>query len=203
MNYGYIRVSTAMQKESASTQKYGILQLADEKKIVIGEWVVETVSGGKNANERKLGDLLGRLEKGDSLIVAEVSRLGRSLLDVMTTLNLCMTKGIAVYTSKERFEMANNLNSKVLAFAFGLAAEIERQMIRTRTKESLARLKSEGRTLGRPVGSKSKSKLDGKEEIIRGFLDKGISKASMAKLLDVHPGTLDAFITTRKLVVPE
>ncbi|OGV66921.1 MAG: invertase [Lentisphaerae bacterium RIFOXYA12_FULL_48_11] len=200
MNYGYIRVSTAMQKESADTQKFGILQLANEKKITINSWVIETVTGSTKASERQLGVLLGKLNKGDTLIVAEVSRLGRSLLDVMTTLNLCMTKGIFVFTVKEKFELADNINSKVLAFAFGLAAEIERQMISQRTKESLQRLKSEGRILGRPKGSKSASKLDGKEDAIKGFLEKGVSKASIAKILDVHPGTLDAFIKTRGLV---
>jgi len=199
---GYIRVSTAMQKESADTQKYGILQLCDEKKITISEWVVETVSGTKKASDRQLGVVLEKLNKGDSLIVAEISRLGRSLLDVMTTLNFCMNKGVFVFTCKEKFELADNINSKVLAFAFGLAAEIERQMISQRTKEALARKKSEGMVLGRVKGSRSKSRLDGHELQIQEFMAKGVSKASISKILGVHPGTLDSFIITRNLLTP-
>ncbi len=116
---------------------------------------------------------------------------------------MCMSKGVHVFTVKEKFELADNINSKVLAFAFGLAAEIERQMISQRTKESLQRLKSEGRTLGRPVGSKSASKLDGKEETIKEFLMKKVSKASISKILGVHPGTLDAFLKTRGISTGE
>lgn len=198
---GYIRVSTALQKGSEENQHFEILKLADEKKVTITEWVSETVSGGKKASDRKLGMIISDLGKGDTIMVSEVSRLGRSLMDVMNTLHQCMEKGICVYTCKERFELADNINSKVLAFAFGLAAEIERQMIRSRTVESLQRLKSEGRILGRPKGCKSKSKLDGHEEQIKEFLQKGISKASISKLLGVHPGTLDAFIKTRNITV--
>jgi DNA invertase Pin-like site-specific DNA recombinase len=190
-----------MQKESADTQRFGILKLADERKLQISEWVVETVSGSKSANERKLGELIARLKKGDTIIATEISRLGRSLLDVMSTLQKLMSAGVHLYTCKERFELADNINSKVLGFAFGLVSEIEKTLIGSRTKEALARKKSEGMILGRPRGSKSKSKLDGKEDAIKGFMEKGVSKASMAKLLSVHPGTLDAFIITRKLAV--
>ena len=197
---GYIRVSTAQQKESADTQRFEILKLADEKKVTISEWVSETVSGTKTANERQLGGLISKLMKGDVVIVAEVSRLGRSLLDVMKTLHECMEKGIHLYTCKERFELADNINSKVLAFAFSLAAEIERQMISQRTKEALARKKSLGVKLGRKKGALSKSRLDGKEDQIREFMSKKVSKASIAKILEVHPGTLDSFIKTRSLM---
>ena len=141
MNIGYIRVSTSQQLASEDTQRYEILKLADEKKITINEWIAETVSGTKRADERQLGPLLDRLQKNDCIIVAEISRLGRSLLCIMTILHECMNKGVSLYTCKERFELADNLNSKVLAFAFGLAAEIERQMISQRTREALARLK--------------------------------------------------------------
>jgi putative DNA-invertase from lambdoid prophage Rac len=200
MVFAYIRVSNAMQKESADTQKYGILQFCDEKKIIVNDWVVETVSGTKKAGDRKLGDLLEKLNKGDSLIVAEISRLGRSILDVMTTLNLCMNKGVFVLTGKEKFQLDNSINSKVLAFAFGLAAEIERQLISVRTKEALQRKKSEGMVLGRVKGSISKSRLDGHESQITEFMTKGVSKASISKILGVHPGTLDSFIRTRNLL---
>lgn len=196
---GYIRVSTIQQKESADNQRFEILKLADEKKVTISEWVVETVSGSKKASERELGKLLSRLTKGDVVMVSEISRIGRSLLDVMSTLGQLMTNDVALFTAKEKFELADNVSSKVLAFAFSLAGEIERQLISQRTKEALARKKSLGIRLGRPKGSYSKSKLDGKEDQIREFLDKKISKASIAKLMSVSSGTLDSFIATRKL----
>ena len=197
---GYIRVSTSMQKDSADTQRFEILKLADERKVTISEWVVETVSGGKQASERKLGELLDRLKKGDVVMAAEISRIGRSILDIMTTLHRLMKNEVALFTCKERFELADNLNSKVLAFAFGLAAEIERQLISQRTREALALKKSNGVRLGRPPGSQSRSKLDGKQDLVVELMAKKISKASIARLLDCHPGTLDSFIKTRKLV---
>lgn len=197
---GYIRVSTVMQQGSEDTQKFEILKLADEKKVRIDEWVSEVVTGGKKASERKLGDLVSRLKKDDLIIVSEVSRLGRSLLDVMNTLHECMEKGVFLYTCKEKFELADNVNSKVLAFAFSLSAEVERNMISQRTREALARKKAEGMILGRPKGSISKSKLDGHEDQIREFLDKKVSKASISKILGVHPGTLDSFIKTRNVM---
>ena len=197
---GYIRVSNAIQKGSEDTQRFEILKLADEKKLRITEWVTEVVSGTKKASERKLGDLVERLSKGDVVMVAEISRVGRSLLDILTTLHLLMEKDVGLFTCKERFELADNINSKVLAFAFGLAAEIERQLISQRTKEALARLKSQGVKLGRKKGSLSKSKLDGHEDQIREFLLKKVSKASISKILGVHPGTLDSFIITRGIL---
>jgi len=193
--FGYIRVSTA--KQETDNQRFEILQWADVRKLVIAEWVEETVSSRKGYRERKLGALLDGLRSGDALIVSEMSRLGRSLTEVMTILHTLMETGVRVYTCKEGFELDDSINSKVLAFAFSLAAEIERQMLSSRTKEALARLKSEGRKLGRPTGSLSGSKLDGREDEIRQILAKGVSKASAARLLDVSRGTLYTFIRTR------
>src|SRR5437773_10021786 len=111
------------------------------------------------------------MQPEDILIVTEISRLGRSLLEVMSILHTLMEKQAKVYTTKERYELGNNINSKVLAFAFSLSAEIERSMISSRTKEALARKKSEGKKLGRPKGRLStKTKLTGKDEIIKEFL---------------------------------
>lgn len=203
MVVGYIRVSTAMQKESAETQRYGILSLAHEKQIQVNDWVVETISGKTKAGERQLGVLLERLAKGDVLIVAEFSRLGRSLVDILTTVHTLVDKGVRLLSAKEKMEFGADIQSRVLSVVLGLVAEIERSMIAARTKEALARLKSEGRTLGRPRGSLSKSKLDGKEDQIREFLSKRVSKASISKILGVHPGTLDAFIKTRKISTPQ
>ena len=194
--FGYIRVSTI--KQDVEGQRYGILQWADERKLTITEWVEETISSRKGYKDRLLGSLLERLQTGDTLIVSEISRLGRSLTEVMTILHTLMETGVRVYTCKERFELDDSINSKVLAFAFSLAAEIERQMISSRTKEALSRLKSEGRKLGRPKGSLSGSKLDGREQEIRDMLAKGVSKASAARLLGVSRGTLYGWLASRR-----
>lgn len=198
---GYIRVST--DKQDVENQRYEILKFADEKKWVIDEWVVETISTRVPLDERKLGAVIAGCKEGTSLVATEISRLGRSLFDVMTILHHCMEKGVHVYTTKERFELNQSLNSSVLAFAFGLSAQIERQMISQRTKEALARKKSEGVRLGRPLGSRSKSRLDGKEEIIRDLLSKRVSKASIGKILGVNPGTVTSFIITRRIRLNE
>lgn len=193
--FGYIRVSTA--KQETENQKYEILQWADTRKLPITEWVEETISSRKGYKERQLGSLLERLQTGDTLIVSEISRLGRSLTEVMTILHTLMETGCRVYTCKEHFELDDSINSKVLAFAFSLAAEIERQMISSRTREALSRLKSEGKTLGRPKGSLSASKLDGRDAEIRDMLAKGVSKASAARMLGVSRGTLYGWLESR------
>src|SRR5579871_3635179 len=166
MIYGYIRVST--DKQTTENQRFEILKFCDEKRLQIDQWVEETISATKHLEERKLGELLERLQPDDLLIVTELSRLGRSLLEVMSILHQIMETEAKVFTTKERYELGNTISSKVLAFAFSLSAEIERSMISSRTKEALARKKSEGQQLGRPKGSYAKeTKLTGKEEMIR------------------------------------
>jgi DNA invertase Pin-like site-specific DNA recombinase len=163
MNIGYIRVST--DKQTTDNQRFEILKYADEKKLTIDEWIEETISATRKLSDRKLGTLLTRMQKNDILIVSELSRLGRSLMEVMSILHTLMEKNVKVFTTKERYELGNNINSKVLAFAFSLSAEIERSMISSRTKEALARKKSEGKRLGRPKGRLSTvTKLTGKDD---------------------------------------
>lgn len=198
MIFAYIRVSTDQQ--TVENQKYEILKFADQKKVHVGEWIEETISGTKKYQDRKLGNLLQNLNKEDILIVSELSRLGRNLMEVMSILHDSMERGIKVYAIKEGYELGNNINSKVLAFAFGLSAEIERNLISQRTKEALARRKSEGQTLGRPKGSLSKeTKLTGKEEEIKDLLRKKVSVSAIGRILGVHRLTVDNFIKTRKL----
>lgn len=195
--FGYIRISTSDQ--SIQGQEYGILRFAKDRHWTIDEIVNETVSGAVPYQKRKLGALLDQCKAKDTLIVTEISRLGRSLMEVLGVVNLCLSKGISLYTIKERFELNDTINSKVLVFAFGLASELERQLISQRTKEALARKRADGVQLGRPKGSKGKSKLDGKEAEIGMFLAKGVTKASISKILDCDPGTVSAFIKTRKI----
>jgi putative DNA-invertase from lambdoid prophage Rac len=197
--FAYVRISTGSQ--DTENQRFEILKFADERKTTVDEWCVETVSGTKSYKSRALGDLIEKLQSEDTLIVTEISRLGRSMMEVMEILHRFMKTGVQVFTCKERFELGDNINSKILAFAFGLAAEIERQMISQRTKEALARKKAEGMKLGRPKGTLGKSKLDDKRELIVDLLGRGVAKASVCRILECNPGTLDSFIKTRKLEI--
>jgi DNA invertase Pin-like site-specific DNA recombinase len=198
MNYGYIRVST--DKQTTENQKFEIKKYTEGCEILIDEWIEETISATKKLEDRKFGQLLNRMKKGDQLIVTELSRLGRNLMQIMSILHGCMEKDVQVYTIKEKYVLGNNINSKVLAFAFGLSAEIERNLISQRTKEALARLKAEGVILGRPKGSKSKKlKLSGREAEIKKLLEKKISKSAIGRMLGVHRLTVTDFIQRNNL----
>jgi DNA invertase Pin-like site-specific DNA recombinase len=193
MIYGYIRVSS--DKQTTENQHFEITNYSNAKAMPIGEWIEETISSTKKLSDRKFGNLLEKMQKGDILIVSELSRLGRNLMQIMSILHTCMEKNIMVFTIKENYELGNNINSKVLAFAFGLSAEIERNLISQRTKEALARKKAEGVILGRPKGSKSKvKKLTGKEKEIKELLDKRVSKSAIARILGVHRLTVAEFV---------
>ena len=190
MIYAYIRVST--DKQTVENQRFEINKFAVEKGLEIEKWVSETVSGTKAAKDRKLGPLLKKMKKGDTLIISEISRLGRNLMQIMSILNLCMTKDTAVLTVKERYELGNNINSQILAFAFGLSAQIERDLISQRTKEGLARRVAEGQKLGRAVGGKnSHYKLTGKESTITQMQLEGKSKAAICRKLRCNLWTLN------------
>lgn len=198
MIYGYIRVST--DKQSMDNQHFELLKYADQKKYQIDIWVKEQVSSRKKLSERLLGQTLERLKKGDVLIVSELSRLGRNLMEVMSILHTCMEKDVRVHTVKENYELGNNISSKVLAFAFSLSAEIERQLISQRTKEALAKRKSEGKKLGRPKGSLSKqTKLTGKEDAIKELLANKIGYSGIARILGVNRVTVKRFVESRGL----
>jgi len=197
MIYGYIRVSTAQQ--DTEKQKFELFNLAHSKSIKIDEFVEETVSGSKPYKKRLLGNLIQKLKQDDIILITELSRFGRSLLEIMEIMSQLMQNDVKVYVAKGSMEIGKNIQSKVLAFAFGLAAEIERELISSRTKEALAKLKSEGKKLGRPKGSLSKSKLDGKEKDIDFYLSKQISIKSICKLLDVPPTTFYGFCKNRAI----
>ena len=189
MVYGYLRVST--DNQTVENQRYEIEKFGESKGLKIDKYIEETISGGKAVNKRKLGRLLKVLKKGDILIASEISRLGRSLYMVMDILNLCMEKGVLILTIKDNFHLGDDIESKVLAFAFSLSAEIERKLISQRTKEALERIKKEGKKLGRPIGSKNKSKkIDDKLEMILKMYSNGIPIRRIAKKCRVHPNTL-------------
>ncbi|MFT6810278.1 MAG: DNA invertase Pin-like site-specific DNA recombinase [Saprospiraceae bacterium] len=198
MIYAYIRVST--DKQTVENQRFEILKYADTKKVTIDKWVNETISSRRKLSDRLLATTLDQLQSSDTLIVSELSRLGRNLMEVMSILHTCMNKDVQVHTIKENYELGNNISSKVLAFAFSLSAEIERQLISQRTKEALARKKSEGIKLGRPKGSLSKqTKLSGKEEDIKDLLEKKISYSAIGRILGVNRLTVKNFVETRNL----
>jgi len=191
--YGYIRVST--DKQTVENQRFEIQNFANSNDLVITGWIEETISGTKDYDKRKLGSLLKKASKGDLIICAELSRLGRSLFMIMEILSYCMDKEICVWTIKDNYRLGDDIQSKVLAFAFGLSAEIERNLISQRTKEALAKKKADGVRLGRPKGSRNKNpKLAKYEPAIKLLIEKNISYTEMARILEVDRSTLVRYI---------
>ena len=198
MTYGYIRVST--DRQTVENQRFEILEFAKRNSLVLDSWIEETVSGTIRPENRALGKLLDSIQKDDLIICSELSRLGRSLFMIMSILNKLLEKGARVWTIKDGYRLGDDIQSKVLAFAFGLSAEIERNLISQRTKEALERKKAEGQKLGRPKGSTTEtSKLDGAEIGATIMLMQGISVNQMAKLYGVHRNTVKKFIVAKRL----
>ena len=201
MIYGYIRVSS--DKQTVENQRFEINKFCEREGLHIDGWIEETISGTKSYTKWQLGALLKKVGKDDLIICAELSRLGRSLFMIMEILSICMKKECRVWTIKDNYRLGDDIQSKVLAFAFGLSAEIERNLISQRTKEALARKKAEGVKLGRPKGKKSapeKYKLSGKEVLIRELIKNGTSQRKIAKICKVDRNTLVRFIEMRHLV---
>ena len=180
MIYGYLRVST--DKQTLENQEFEIKTFCEREHIAIDKWIMETISGTKDFEKRKLGKLLKKLKKGDILICSEISRLGRNLLQIMTILNICMKKESQVWTIKDNYRLGVDIQSKVLAFAFSLSAEIARNLISQRTKEALHRIRASGR------------KLDGREQSIARLLNKGVPKTQVAKMMGVSVTTIYNFL---------
>ena len=190
---GYIRVSS--KKQTCEHQHYEIEQYAQQNGIKIDRWVEETISSRKPLNKRKLGQVLNELQSGDILIAAEISRLGRSLLEVMRILETCLNKNCCVWTLKEHYRLGNDIQSKVMAFAFGLSAEIERNLISQRTKASLESIKATGKKIGRPFAAQSKKlKLSRNTKKVKHWLETGLTKYRIAKMMSVSPATVSNFI---------
>ena len=193
MIYGYIRTST--DKQNNENQHFEIEQFAQSNNITIDKWVEETISTRKSLDERKLGKLLKKIKQDDIIIASELSRLGRNLLQVMSILHHCMKVGCQVWTIKDNYKLGADIQSKVLAFAFGLSAEIERSMISQRTKRCLERLRAEGKHIGRKKGSKNKNtKLSGKDDLIKTLLSQHVAKTQIARMLKVDYTTLYRFM---------
>jgi len=198
----YLRVSTGSQ--DLANQKMAVLDYAREKRFTVDRFVEVQASSRKDPAQRGIEDLLGSLATGDRLVVSELSRLGRSLGQVIRIVDELVKRKIGFVAIKEaiRFEGKQDIQTKVMIALFGLFAEVERDLISQRTKEGLAAARAKGRLLGRPKGALGKSKLDGKEEEIRMLLEKTVSKASIAKIVGVSRTALHHFIRTRK-ITPE
>ena len=164
--------------------------------LTIDRWVSESVSGTVSLEKRALGKVMRRMQKGDLIVCTELSRLGRNMLMVMSILNACSQKGVAIHTIKDGFDFSDSINSKIIAFAFALAAEIERNLISQRTKEALAVRKINGVRLGRPPGrSSQKDVFDRSKGEIMKLLENGHSIVSVAKKYRMHRNTLSRFIS--------
>ena len=201
MIYAYLRVSTEDQDENS--QRRGVDEFASKNGMKIDEYVIDHgLSGAKEFKERNIGKLIKKLHKGDTVIASEISRIGRRLILVLDFIKICTERGINFFTVKDRYSIADTVQSKVILTVMGLCAEIERDLVRQRTKEGLARAVAEGKTLGRPKGRKTapeKHKLNNKVTLITELLNEKVSQRKIAKIVKVNRNTLMKFIKERGL----
>ena len=193
MVVAYLRVST--EKQFLANQREELLRFAEKNGLQIDKWYTETVSGSVRSKDRKLSGVLNRMQRGDSLIVTEISRLSRTMLEIMTILNSCIKKEIVLYSTKEGYVFQNDMNSKVLGFAFGLMAEIERNLISMRTKEALARRRQEWVKLGRKKGTCPAMRVlrENKRRLIKDA-QRGVSCSELARQMGVSRTTMHRFL---------
>ena len=195
---GYVRVSS--NKQTLEHQKFEINKFMESQQMKIDRFVEEKISSRKSLDKRKLGQLLEELKEGDILIACEISRLGRSLLEVMHILENCLNKNCQVWTIKENYRLGNDLQSKVMAFAFGLSAEIERNLISQRTKASLENVKASGRKLGRPFAEQSRwLKLKRNTQKVKRMYNAQVSISDICRALHVRRSTLYRFLNRMQL----
>jgi DNA invertase Pin-like site-specific DNA recombinase len=198
MIYAYLRVST--NNQDLENQKLGVLDYANKHSLKIDKFWQETVTTRKKLQSRDLWLLMQQLKNGDILLVSEISRLARSLMEIMEIIKKLLEIGVEIHIVKQNFVIgnkANKIQSSVLIFAFGLAAEIERELISQRTKEALAKRKADGVQLGRKKGSRNeKRKLDEYRNEIERYLKQGIPKTIIAKLLNININTLYYYVKT-------
>lgn len=177
--------------QTRESQEFEIRNWCGARGLQIDKWVTESVSGTVDWEKRSLGRAVRKMRAGDVIICSELSRLGRNLLMIMSILNFCARRDIRIHSIKDNFELSDSINSKIIAFAFGLAAEIERNLISQRTREALAAKKSAGIRLGRPCGMTPKvSRVMDNLDTIRVLMDRGVSKTRIAKRYGIHRNTL-------------
>lgn len=193
MIYAYLRVSTIAQDEE--NQKSGVDLKAQQLGVKIDKYVVDYKSGAKDLNERNLGKLIKKAKNGDIIIISEISRFARRLFILFRVLETLLDKGVKVYSVKDGYTLDGSIQSKILAFAFGMAAEIERDMISKRTKEALDLRKKMGIKLGRPKGSKTKNhKLNPYLKRISKWSTCGYSRCEIARKCSCTDKTLKRYM---------
>ncbi len=198
MIYAYVRVSS--EKQTWENQSFAIKAYEKLNNISVSSWIEETISTRKPLHNRALGHLLQCVQAGDVIIITEISRLARNLYELASILQQAIDKEVDIISIKENYHFKNDIQSKVMAYTFGIASEIEREMISTRTKMCLEKLKQQNIKLGRPIGAKNKKlKLSKNSEKITKYLSQGISQAKIAKMLDVDATTLCRFLKQRRL----
>lgn len=196
-NFAYLRVSTDHQ--DAKNQKFGVLDYCNNRGISSLTFIEDTVSGKSSWRERQIGNILEKAEKGDVIVASEISRLGRSTLQVLEIMEMAAQKGIAVHIAKNNMVLDGSMQSTITATILGLAAQIEREFISARTKEALAKRKNDGLKLGRPKGEADILKLDAFRDEITGYLKKGINKRAISKLIECSPSTLYKWLKRRRI----
>ena len=198
MVFAYLRVSTLHQDEA--NQRMGVEQKAERLGISIDKYIIDCISGTQEPQKRNLGKLLRQVKPGDVIIVSELSRLGRRLFMLFRILETLLDKGVTVYSVKDGYCLDGSLQSKIMAFTFGIAAEIEREMLSLRTREALALRKAQGKILGRPKGAKSRvHKLDRYQATIVRLLKRGLPRTRIAKRCHVTDKTLRKYIRESNL----
>lgn len=196
-NFAYLRVST--DRQDSKNQKLGILDYCNSQNINNLKIIEDRISGTTSWRERAIGDLIQNGVTGDTIIVAEVSRLGRSILQVLEIMEIAAQKGISIHIAKNRMIMDGSMQSTITATVLGLVAQIEREFLSSRTKEALQQKKLEGVKLGRPKGQSDVLKLDSFRDQIYGYLKKGINKRAIAKLIECSPSTLYQWLKRRHI----
>jgi DNA invertase Pin-like site-specific DNA recombinase len=197
---GYLRVST--DDQDLEKNKADILRLANEKDLGRVQFIDETVSGGVSWKKRKVAETLDLCRTGDSIIVSELSRLGRSMLECMEILSIALERGIHVYAVKGNWQLDQSIQSKIIAMAFSMAAEIERDLISQRTKEALRAKKAAGMKLGRPKGP-GKSKLDAFRPEIEALLANGSTQKFIAQRYKTTEANLHNWMKKRGIKKPK
>ena len=193
----YLRVSTNSQ--DLEKNKADILSLANDKKLGNVVFVEETISGKVSWRKRLIAEVIESAEKGDNILVSELSRLGRSMLEIMEILSVCTQKQVNVYSVKGNWNLDGTIQSKLIAMCFSMASEIERDLVSSRTKEALKALKASGKTLGRPKGI-GKSKLDPFKAEIEALLANGSTQRFIAKKYSVTPVTVSLWVSKHRAV---
>lgn len=193
MAIAYLRVST--KRQGVENQKNEIMKFANRNGLDITQWFEEVASGKQSCNSRKLGTIINKMKKDDSLIVSELSRLSRNVFESVEILNTCLKKSVNLHCVKENYSCTNDMASIILGIISSIFSQMERTLISQRTKEALAEKKKDGAVLGRPKGSsRIWSRLLDEKEKIRKLLKEKITKKKIAKIFGISRVTLYKFI---------